>query len=93
MIGRLAYRATAVTSKAEEYRAKARECEEHAERTRDSFIKEQFLEAAKAWRNMAAYEEKKSRWARPPGVQGLQAATAKMLSLNLTGLDWSVGPA
>jgi hypothetical protein len=36
-----------VTTKAEEYRAKARECEELAEQTRDSFIKEQFLEVAK----------------------------------------------
>jgi hypothetical protein len=50
-----------VTSKAEEYRAKAQECEELAEQTRDSFIKEQFLEVAKKWRHMAAYEEKHSR--------------------------------
>jgi hypothetical protein len=53
--------ATVVTSKADEYRAKARECEEGAEQTRDSFIKEQFLEVAKKWRDMAAYEEKHSR--------------------------------
>jgi hypothetical protein len=50
-----------VNSKAEEYRAKARECEERAERTMDSFVKEQLLEAAKAWRNLAASEEKQSR--------------------------------
>ena len=50
-----------VTSKAEEYRANAQECEELAEQTRDSFIKEQFLEVAKKWRHMAAYEEKHSR--------------------------------
>ena len=48
----------AVTTKAEEYRAKARECEELAEQTRDSFIKEQILDVAKQWRHMAAYEEK-----------------------------------
>jgi hypothetical protein len=50
-----------VTTKAEEYRAKARECEELAEQTRDPSIKEQFLEVAKKWRHMAAYEEKHSR--------------------------------
>jgi hypothetical protein len=49
-----------VASKAEEYRAKARECEELAQATRDSFIKEQFLEVAKKWWHMAAYEEKHS---------------------------------
>jgi hypothetical protein len=53
--------ATVLTSEAERYRAKARECEERAEQTRDSFIKEQLLEIAKAWRNIAAYEEKHSR--------------------------------
>ena len=42
---------------AEEYRAKARECEELAEQTRDSFIKEQFLEVAKKWRQMAEHED------------------------------------
>jgi hypothetical protein len=47
-----------VTTKAEEYRAKAQECEELAQATRDSFIKEQFLEVAKKWRQMAASEEK-----------------------------------
>jgi hypothetical protein len=50
-----------VTTKAEEYRAKAQECEELAERARDPFIKEQLLEVAKKWRHMAAYEEKHSR--------------------------------
>jgi hypothetical protein len=50
--------ATVVTSKAEEYRAKARESEEIAEQTGDPYIKEQFLKIAKQWRNMAAYEEK-----------------------------------
>ena len=51
----------AVTYKAEEYRAKARECEERAERTGDYFIKEQFLEVAKKWRLIAESEEKRSR--------------------------------
>ena len=50
--------ATVVASKADEYRAKARECEELAEQTRNSFIKEQILDVAKQWRHMAAYEEK-----------------------------------
>jgi hypothetical protein len=53
--------ATVVTSKAEEYRAKARESEEIAEQTRDPYIKEQFLKIAKQWRHMAAYEEKHDR--------------------------------
>jgi hypothetical protein len=50
-----------VTSKAEEYRAKARECEERAAQMPDSYLKEQMLEVAKKWRNMAAYEEKNAR--------------------------------
>jgi hypothetical protein len=50
-----------VTTKAEEYRAKARECEERAEQTRDPFIKQQLMEIAQKWRTMAAYEEKRSR--------------------------------
>jgi hypothetical protein len=53
--------ATAVTSKAEEYRAKARECEEHAAQMPDSYIKEQLLEIAKKWRTMAAFEETHGR--------------------------------
>jgi hypothetical protein len=50
-----------VTSKAEEYRAKARECEERAAQTRDLFIKQQMLEIAEKWRQMAHHEEKHSR--------------------------------
>jgi hypothetical protein len=53
--------ATVVTSKADEYRAKARECEALAEWTRESFIKEQLLEVAQKWRHIAAYEEEHSR--------------------------------
>jgi hypothetical protein len=50
-----------VTSKAEEYRANARECEECAEQTRDPFLKQQFIDTAEQWRTMAAYEEKHGR--------------------------------
>jgi hypothetical protein len=39
-------RRTVATSKADEYRAKAHECEERAEYTRDPFIKQQLLEIA-----------------------------------------------
>ena len=53
----------AVTYKAEEYRAKARECEERAERTGDYFIKEQLLEVAKKWRLLP--NPKKSARGRP----------------------------
>lgn len=49
------------TSKSAEYRAKARECEERAERTTDTFIKQELLELAEKWRTMAAYEEKYGR--------------------------------
>ena len=54
-------RATAVTSTAEEYRAKARDCEERAAQMPDSHVKEQLLEIAKKWRTMAAFEEKHGR--------------------------------
>jgi hypothetical protein len=48
-------------SKAEEYRARALECEERAEHTRDPFIKAQLIGIAEKWRTMAAYEEKYAR--------------------------------
>jgi hypothetical protein len=51
----------AKTSKAEEYRANALECEARAEQTRDPFIKQQMIDIAEKWRNMAAYEEKNAR--------------------------------
>jgi hypothetical protein len=57
----VANKATAVTPKAEEYRAKARECEECAELTRDPFLKQQFIDTAEQWRTMAAYEAKHGR--------------------------------
>ena len=40
------------TSKADEYRAKAREAEQLAERTNDSVIKEQALKIAEQWQYM-----------------------------------------
>jgi len=48
-------------TKAEEYRTKARECEERAAQTRDSFSKQQMLEIAAKWRQMADSEEEDSR--------------------------------
>jgi hypothetical protein len=53
-----------LTSKADEYRAKARECEERAGQTRDPFIKQQLIDIAQKWHTIAAYEEKYG--ARPP---------------------------
>jgi hypothetical protein len=50
-----------LTSKADEYRAKARVCEERAEQTRDPFIKQQMIEIAQKWHTMAAYEDKYAR--------------------------------
>lgn len=49
-----------MTSKAEEYRAKARECEERAEGTADPFLKKQLLEIALQWRQMADHQEKRA---------------------------------
>ena len=45
-------------SKADEYRAKALECDALAQAARDPFIQEQMLEIAEKWRTMAAFEEK-----------------------------------
>jgi hypothetical protein len=53
--------ATVVASKTEEYRAKARECEGRAAQMPDSDLKEQMLEIAKKWQDMATYEEKHPR--------------------------------
>jgi hypothetical protein len=50
-----------VMSKAEEYRAKALECEERAEQTRDPYIKQRLIEIAERWRHMAAHLEKNPR--------------------------------
>jgi len=48
-------------TKAEDYMAKARECEERAERVTDIFLKQQLLEIAQKWRAMATYEKKFAR--------------------------------
>ena len=45
-------------SKADEYRDKARECEELAQGASNPFIQQQILEIAERWRTMAAFEEK-----------------------------------
>jgi hypothetical protein len=44
------------TSKSAEYRAKARECEDMAQASRDQHIKQQMLEIAEKWWTIAAYE-------------------------------------
>jgi hypothetical protein len=48
-------------SKADDYRAKAHECEEHAKAARDPFMQEQMREIAEKWRTMATFEEKHAR--------------------------------
>jgi hypothetical protein len=50
-----------VVTKSEEYRLKARECEERADRTRGSFIKQQLIDLAKHWRTLADFQEKHTR--------------------------------
>jgi hypothetical protein len=45
-------------SKADEYRDKARECEELAQVAREPLVQQQILEIAEKWRTMAAFEEK-----------------------------------
>jgi uncharacterized coiled-coil DUF342 family protein len=49
------------TSKADEYRAKALECEERAEQMHDAFIKAQLIGIAEKWRTMAAHDERYAR--------------------------------
>ena len=48
-------------SKADEYRDKARECEELAHVARDPLVQQQILEITEKWRTMAAFEEKFER--------------------------------
>jgi len=48
-------------SKADEYRDKARECEELAQVARYPLVQQQILEIAEKWRTMAAFEEKFER--------------------------------
>ena len=54
-------RAAAMKRQVEYYLARARECEDMAEKAADPHIKRQWLQAAQQWRDMAAAEEK-SRW-------------------------------
>ena len=49
------------TSKADEYRARALECEQRAEQTHDAFIKAQLIGIAEKWRTMAAHDERYGR--------------------------------
>ena len=46
--------------KSAEYRANARECEDLAEKTRDSLIRQQLFNVAQQWRHMAEHLEKYS---------------------------------
>jgi hypothetical protein len=54
-------RSRAVVTQAEEFRAKAKECEERAERTIDPLIKQRLIELAQRWRDLATYREKQPR--------------------------------
>ena len=47
-----------MVTKVEEYRLKAKECEERADRAGDTFVKQQLIELAKHWRALADYQEK-----------------------------------
>jgi hypothetical protein len=57
----LSGRSPMATSKAEEYRTKAREAEQLAEQARNFAIREQLLNIAQQWKAMAAFEEKFGR--------------------------------
>jgi hypothetical protein len=48
-------------NRADEYRAKAQECEKRATQTVDLFIKQQMMEIAQKWRTMAAHEDEHPR--------------------------------
>ena len=50
-----------MATKAEEYLAKARDCEERAKQTPDPFIRQQLNEIAHKWRQMAEHETKHPR--------------------------------
>jgi len=68
-----------LTSKADEYRAKARECEERAEQTRDPFLKQQMIDIAEKWRTMPL--TKTNTGARPPQL----AASVVVMRLEQRG--------
>jgi hypothetical protein len=44
-----------VVTQADEYHAKAKECEERAERTVDPLIKQRLIELAQQWRALAVH--------------------------------------
>jgi hypothetical protein len=48
-------------NKAEDYRARAIECEEIAAQTVDSVIKAQYIKMAQEWHTLAAYQDKKAQ--------------------------------
>jgi hypothetical protein len=48
-------------NRAEDYRARAIECEEIAAQTVDAVIKAQYTRMAQEWHTLAAYEEKRTR--------------------------------
>ena len=50
-----------MTRRAEEFRVKACECEELAERTHDEVTKDQLLAVAQQWRELADQEERATR--------------------------------
>ena len=51
-------RATVVTSKAEEYRAKEEECEQRAASVRDADVKAHYQELGRQWRELAKQAER-----------------------------------
>jgi len=48
-------------TRAEEYRQRAKEAEEQAEKAHDTVIKEGFLDVARQYRQMAEYAERGNR--------------------------------
>jgi hypothetical protein len=44
-------------TRAEDYRGRARECEQQAERARDASIKDQWLDMARQWHELAKKTE------------------------------------
>ena len=50
-----------MVTQAEQYRAKAKECEVLAEKTREPFVKQQLIELAQQWRVLAVHDEKNAR--------------------------------
>jgi hypothetical protein len=51
----------AALKKAEEYRARAQECDERASRTSDFWTRQQFLECGRQWRRLAYQTERRMR--------------------------------